>query len=480
MEYQPFDFEKLDALLRECDELTGSSPPPDPPSDPPRRPHPVDDGFGDPDPFSGWPTLEEDLFQAAPIPQVSPTMQHPAREGAARRRVTEAASHRRHTEDARPSAPRASSTDRKRRKEAPAAEARSSRREAPASSRTPRRGRKSPDPAPVSRRQRNQIPAADESEEEWEEVVTPKRRKKHRILRVLLVLILLLCGTLFAVLKFNLFQPTADTGTLGARKTGASTILIAGTDDGGSRTDTMMLVYVNAVSGELNLISLPRDTLVNAGYNVPKLNACYGVNGGGAEGMEALMDKVQAIIGFRPDGYVLTNLDTFIELVDLMGGVTFDVPQDMYYNDPSQDLYIDLQAGEQTLNGEQAMGLVRYRSGYATADVQRMSVQRDFISAAIDQWASFGNIAKLPQALALVQSSLTTDLSTGNVVWLAGALLRAGTGNLTAETMAGSPTYWNGGSYYALDPAGVAEMVNAYCNPYEQEVTAADLQIRLP
>lgn len=83
------------------------------------------------------------------------------------------------------------------------------------------------------------------------------------------------------------------------------------------------------------------------------------------------------------------------------------------------------------------MGLVRYRSGYATADVQRMSVQRDFVSAAIDQWASLKSIPKLPQALALVQSSLTTDLSTGNIVWLAGALLRASTENMVTETLSG-------------------------------------------
>lgn len=61
MEYQPFDFDKLDALLRECEALSGDSPPPDRESSGrARAPHPIDDGFGDPDPFSGWPTLEPD------------------------------------------------------------------------------------------------------------------------------------------------------------------------------------------------------------------------------------------------------------------------------------------------------------------------------------------------------------------------------------------------------------------------------------
>ncbi len=464
MEYQPFDFDKLDALLRECEALSGDSPPPDRESSGrARAPHPIDDGFGDPDPFSGWPSLEPDSSQILPADPDLLAAHHPSRESAAQRRITESSPRRRrYDEEAPQSKPRKKSSSNRHTKQ----------QAAPS-----RRRREAEDEPP--RRRRYEPPESDELEEDdWE--TPPQKKKKHRFLKVLLVLILILAGSLFAILKFNLFQPTADTGTLGARKTGASTILIAGTDDGGSRTDTMMLVYVNAVSGELNLLSIPRDTLVNASYSVPKLNACYGVNGGGEEGMEALMDKVEAIIGFRPDGYVLTNLDAFIDLVDLMGGVEFEVPQDMYYNDPAQDLYIDLKAGLQTLNGEQAMGLVRYRSGYATADVQRMSVQRDFVSAAIDQWASLKSIPKLPQALALVQSSLTTDLSTGNIVWLAGALFRANPENMVTETLSGSGCWWNGGSYYALDPAGVAEMVNTYCNPYEQEVTTADLQIRLP
>lgn len=464
MEYQPFDFDKLDALLRECEALSGDSPPPDRESSGrARAPHPIDDGFGDPDPFSGWPSLEPDSSQILPADPDLLAAHHPSRESAAQRRITESSPRRRrYNEEAPQSKPRKKSSSNRHTKQ----------QAAPS-----RRRREAEDEPP--RRRRYEPPESDELEEDdWE--TPPQKKKKHRFLKVLLVLILILAGSLFAILKFNLFQPTADTGTLGARKTGASTILIAGTDDGGSRTDTMMLVYVNAVSGELNLLSIPRDTLVNASYNVPKLNACYGVNGGGEEGMEALMDKVEAIIGFRPDGYVLTNLDAFIDLVDLMGGVEFEVPQDMYYNDPAQDLYIDLKAGLQTLNGEQAMGLVRYRSGYATADVQRMSVQRDFVSAAIDQWASLKSIPKLPQALALVQSSLTTDLSTGNIVWLAGALFRANPENMVTETLSGGGCWWNGGSYYALDPAGVAEMVNTYCNPYEQEVTTADLQIRLP
>ena len=87
--------------------------------------------------------------------------------------------------------------------------------------------------------------------------------------------------------------------------------------------------------------------------------------------MEAPLDYVADIIGYRPDGYMLITLDAFVDIVDLMGGVEFDVPMDMFYEDSSQDLFIDLKEGKQTLDGYAAMGLVRFRKGYYDQDLGR-------------------------------------------------------------------------------------------------------------
>lgn len=124
----------------------------------------------------------------------------------------------------------------------------------------------------------------------------------------------------------------------------------------GTRTDTIMLLNVNSAANTVNLVSIPRDTFVSGGYNVPKINSAYGWAGKGEDGMQELMDRVTETIGFTPDGYLLVDLDSFIELVDLMGGVKFDVPMDMRYSDPAQNLTIDLTAGMQKLDGQQAMG----------------------------------------------------------------------------------------------------------------------------
>ena len=310
----------------------------------------------------------------------------------------------------------------------------------------------------------------------YEEPETPKK-KKHgfgkglaKFLLVVLLIIALLTGVLFLVAK----QPVDANCDL-ARKRGNSTILLAGTDASGDRTDTIMLLNIDRKAGKLSLMSIPRDTKVNSTYTPHKINAAYGVNGSGEQGMDALMEYVSECIGFRPDGYMLIDLNVFVELVDLMGGVRFDVPCDMYYNDPTQDLYINLQAGEQKLNGQQAMSVVRFRSGYAMADLERVNVQRDFLSAALHQWVSVKNLWKLPKALSLLLDHTLTDLSTANLLWMAESVVLCGTGDMMMTTI---PHGLSGdGEYVLIDAQKTLDLVNESFCPYEQGITMDNLYI---
>ena len=340
-----------------------------------------------------------------------------------------------------------------------------------------------PEPPPVfapeepagKQKKRKQEPAYD-AEEVFQ---SPKKKKKRHGFRNFLIFLLLLALLMTAAAVFLLpRQPMADTG-LGARKDGVSTILLIGTDAGGARTDTLMLLTVDKPGGQLSLVSIPRDTLVNGSYSVPKINSVYGANNGGEEGIEMLLTRVEQSIGFRPDGYILIRLDAFVDFVDALGGVTFDVPVDMFYNDASQDLYIALEAGQQLLTGEEAMGVVRFRSGYADADLGRVQVQRAFLSALIDQAVSVKGVVKSPKLLSIFLQNTETDLTVGNFLWLAEAALVSDLDHIETATLPGSARSFESGSYYVLDPASVAQTVNTYCNPYERDVTADDLEIRV-
>ena len=288
-----------------------------------------------------------------------------------------------------------------------------------------------------------------------------RRRSSGRAVRVILLLLLaaviwFVCGA----------QPVRATTGAGARASGRCTVLIAGTDRDGYRTDTIMLLSLDSKGREARLLSRPRDTHVDAPYSVPKINSACGYAGGGKAGMEELMTQVKALVGFMPDGYALVDLDAFVKIVDMMGGVDFNVPVNMHYSDPSQGLEINLSAGEQHLDGAQAIQLVRFRSGYAQADITRTQVQRDFVKAAFSQWASLKNIVKLPQLAKLVHDNVTTDLSLRNILWLGRTLLRCGVSNLQTDILPGSAKYIGRGSYYVADAAAVSSLMNSSYSPY--------------
>ncbi len=308
------------------------------------------------------------------------------------------------------------------------------------------------------------------------------RKAKRHLLRGFLLLLVGLLALSAALIALLARQPVNEQG-LGARKDGFSTILLAGVDESGLRTDTLLLLSVDRAGKRASLVSVPRDTLVNGSYIVPKINGVYAVNGGGEEGIEMLLQRVGECIGFVPDGYALIGLNAFVELVDRMGGVVFDVPQDMYYDDPSQGLHIALAAGEQTLDGRQAMGLVRFRKGndgkgYDEADLRRVSVQRDFLHEVARQWIGPKLLLKAPALLRWVQENVETDLSPSNLSWLALSLIQSGGRIEAGGTLPGHAADILGGSYYVLEPEGVATLVNQTVNPYQRKITAADLSIR--
>ena len=305
----------------------------------------------------------------------------------------------------------------------------------------------------------------------------PEKPKRRHGLRIALVLVLLLTiGA--AVFHFLIARATQSEAALSARKKGCATILVAGTDEGGYRTDSMLLLNIDRTEKAIHLVSIPRDTLIYCEYSVPKINSAYGWAGGGEAGMQELLLRVSEIIGFEPDGYAVVDLSVFEQLVDLMGGITFDVPVDMHYSDPTQGLNIDLQAGRQHLNGEQAMQVARFRSGYATADLGRIEVQRSLVSSALRQWVSPKGMLHLSKAVKLVLEHTNTNLTKANLLWLAESFLLCGRSDIASATLPGYAANFTSGSYYVLDAGGVADIVNRYLNPYEKEVQAAELYIR--
>ena len=267
------------------------------------------------------------------------------------------------------------------------------------------------------------------------------------------------------------------------------TVLILGRDTGGGgNTDTMLLASYDVTNQKATVMSIPRDTMVNVDWDVKKINSVYNNYGGGEKGINALYKEISQLVGFQPDYRVIVEWEAVGEIVDAIGGVYFDVPRDMDYEDPYQDLSIHISKGYQLLDGEQAMGVVRFRdgkNGYANGDIGRIETQQAFLKAVIEQMLQIKNVTKINEFAKVFQKNVTTDLSFQNILWFAQQAIFGGlkVEDVNFVTMpykgvsAWSRYYHQNLSYVVPVADELLELVNNELSPFTQVFTLSDLDI---
>ena len=265
------------------------------------------------------------------------------------------------------------------------------------------------------------------------------------------------------------------------RKEHFYTVLMAGLDDENGGSDTNLLMALDAENGTINVVSLPRDTLLNVSWSVKKLNNAYHHGG-----ISQTRTEVSRLLGIPVDYYVTVDLRAFVELVDAIDGVDFDIPVDMDYDDPEQDLHIHFKKGPRHLTGQQALEVVRWRqnndgTGYATADIGRIGTQQAFLTAVAKQTLQVSNLDKIPEMAEIFSTRVETDLKLANLIWIGEQALSMGSDSIAFHTLPGDGAgYYKGGSYYVLDPEGVLELIDTYFNPYRRPLTREDMDILVP
>lgn len=259
------------------------------------------------------------------------------------------------------------------------------------------------------------------------------------------------------------------------RKDGVYTILLAGNDDGTGNTDTIMVGKIDTVRHTIDFVSIPRDTIINVEWDNRKLNSVYwgSINNGG-NGIDALRSHVKKLIGFDVDCYAVVDLEAVIEVVDVMGGVYFDVPFEMNYDDGP---VIHLQPGYQLLDGYQAIGLCRYRDGYVNGDLERIEVQHQFLKAVADQFISLGNIPNIGKVSKILAESMDTNLSAANIAYFIRQALMCNPDDINFYTAPNTPQDVQQLSYTFLDLYNWLDMINTTINPYTTPVTEGNLDV---
>lgn len=289
-----------------------------------------------------------------------------------------------------------------------------------------------------------------------------KKMKKWKKILLIIFLILLIAGGVFAYRVYKngwglsgMLATVVGHDEYTKKDLNEFKCLVLGisTDEEGALlTDTIMVASYNPNTQKATLLSIPRDTYTGKNPKkataYQKINSIYSRN----EDPEDVLDAVNEITGLDLQYYVIVKTEGFIELVDAIGGVTFNVPIDMDYDDTSQDLHIHLKAGEQKLDGDKAEQLVRFRHNndgttypeeYGNNDLGRMRTQREFIMAVIKQTAKMENIFKLGEILNVAEKNVITNVDFNVAKDYIPYVVEFNTENLLTATLPGTTPPWN-------------------------------------
>lgn len=240
----------------------------------------------------------------------------------------------------------------------------------------------------------------------------------------LLVVVLVVAGVIgYRAFHRNIGDGDEMTETLSAGTfDDARNLLILGTDKSGKLSDVIMVIAVDPDKNTLSLLSVPRDTKVYfdnddlepdqyINEDEPyKINAAIGV-GGDNFAVQTVINELDIPI----HDYMIVNFQAVETIIDELGGIQFDVPQNMYYTDPEQDLYIDLKKGDQLLDGENAVDLLRFRS-YVMGDLERNRVQQQFFQEAFAQKFKPKYIGKVPAIYNLINKNIRSNMSLAEIL----------------------------------------------------------------
>ncbi len=292
-----------------------------------------------------------------------------------------------------------------------------------------------------------------------------KRAAKFRLLAVLVVFLAILFFYL------NIFAPALMPKLFRCGGLRAPTnILIIGTDlnfdivtgkplpgmEG--RTDTIVLAHLDPARYRINLLSIPRDTLVQIpGYGMQKINAAH-VYGG----IRLTEQTVTQLIGVKIDNYVEVNPRAIIKLVDLLGGVLLVVEKDLRYVDKAQGLDINLKQGWRRLSGKQAHDYIRFRHD-AMGDIGRVERQQHFLKALNQTLKRPANIIKAPFAIMIALRQIKTDLAVAKVVRLLFFVRSLGDNDIRTVTLSGEALDVQGvGSSWVANKSDLAKIIKEF------------------
>ncbi len=253
-------------------------------------------------------------------------------------------------------------------------------------------------------------------------------------------------------------------------------VLLLGVDKTESLSDVMMVAQLNMANNSVNILQFPRDTYIEGRRGDKKLNSAYG-----SGGVKKTIEDIQSLVDIDIDGYVLVTTSGFRNVVDAVGGIYYDVPRDMNYDDDYQDLHIHLRKGYQLLDGDKAEQYVRFRSGYASGDLGRIDAQSDFIKEAMKQILEknkSNSSDETQKLLAAISNMVTTDFTFEDMLKFAPYILKIDMDKVNIMRLEGEAAYKGDASFFIADDEKNAQLVYEYFSPDTSEVDFSEIEAR--
>ena len=305
-----------------------------------------------------------------------------------------------------------------------------------------------------------------------------KHKKKHKVLKVILTFLIIVLVIIGGFVSYSTYENGWGWQGLLATVMGHNQetveeldefqVLLLGvsTDLESKLTDTIMVASYNPKTQSAALLSIPRDTFVgksrSSANSYDKINALF------QKGPEKTLEAVNQITGLDLKYYAVIDNQALIKTVDEIGGVEFDVPIKMKYDDPTQNLHINLQPGLQTIDGEKAEQLLRFRhnnngtsysSSYGDNDIVRMRTQREFITATVKQTLQLKNVVKLRSLLEIVYENVETNVKLSDVKDYLPYAVEFNVENLKTGAVPGAPTMINQLSFFEYNKTQTQKLV---------------------
>ncbi|HZJ98889.1 MAG TPA: LCP family protein [Tissierellaceae bacterium] len=217
-----------------------------------------------------------------------------------------------------------------------------------------------------------------------------------------------------------------------------------------NRTDTMILTSYSFKTGDINMLSIPRDTKVKIKGELDQINHAHAFGG-----IDLTLDTVRDFLNVDVEHFVKVDYKAVKEIVDAIDGVEFDIPRRMKYDDTTkgQEFHVDLQPGLQILDGDQSIQLLRWRKNndgtqYPDADVGRVKTQQMFMKELVKQTLKPKNILKIDRLAKTYFDYVDTNIPLDTVLKAAWSARKVDIDNMVTSTIPGEG---DGRKYYIYD-----------------------------